>query len=183
MLGKAIYVPKEDLLGDIPNGISFLKEIPERCLRKINLATSVKDQSFYKNTGEFYKSIATETGLDAKYEGNFVLGASLDITTRSISGRKREVSGTSLNLATKAYEQQLTPNCLYGTEMHSRIGADLAELETEISSPWHKSSLRHYQRYHLHVMYKSMLKLPSRSDEARIIIYLDTIQYYKCHDK
>lgn len=106
----------------------------------------MKDQSFYKNTGEFYKSIATETDLDAKYEGNFVLGTSLDTTTKSVSGRKREVSGTSLNLATKAYEQQLTPNCFYETEMHSRLAEDLAALKTKISSPWHRSSWRDYQR-------------------------------------
>ena len=146
LLGKSIYVPKEDLLGDIPNGISFFKEVPGECLRKVNLATTVKDQSHYKNTGEFYKSIATETGLDAKYEGGFSLGASLDATTKSVSGSKRDVSGTSLNLATKAYEQQMKPNCLYSTEMGSRILSDYGKLPEKISTPWHKSSWRDYQR-------------------------------------
>ncbi|XP_028406201.1 DELTA-alicitoxin-Pse2a-like [Dendronephthya gigantea] len=148
LLGKSIYVPREDLLGDIPNGISFFKEIKtEECLRKVNLATTIKDQSFYKNTGEFYKSIATETGLEAKYEGGFSLGASVDATTKSVSGSKREVSGTSLNLATKAFEQQMKPNCLYNTEMHSRLLSDFESLPERISTPWHKSSWRDYQRF------------------------------------
>ncbi len=149
MLGKAIYVPREDLLGDIPNGISFFKKFSDTCLRKVNLATTTKDQSFYKNTGEFYKSIATESGLDAKYEGHFSLGASLDVTTKSVSGSKREVSGTSLNLATKAFEEQLKPNCLYDTEMDSRIVSDFSALEKKIATPWHKSSWRNYQRYRI----------------------------------
>jgi hypothetical protein len=147
LLGKAIYLPKVDLLGDIPNGASFFKKFPETCLRKVTLAITTKDQSFYKNTGEFYKSIATETGLEAKYEGHFSLGASLDATTKSVSGSKREVSGTSLNLATKAYEQQLKPNCLYDTEMDSRVVRDFSALQKKIATPWHKSSWSNYQRY------------------------------------
>lgn len=147
LLGTSIYVPKEDLLGDIPNGISFFKEIPEECLRTVNLGTTTKDQSFYKNTGEFYKSIATETNLDAKYEGSFSLGTSLDVTTNSVSGSKREISGTSLNLETKSYEQQMKPNCLYNTQMDSKVVSDFAALGTKITNPWRKSSWRDYQRY------------------------------------
>ncbi|CAB3979653.1 Hypothetical predicted protein [Paramuricea clavata] len=147
LLGKSIYVPREDLLGDIPNGISFYTKLPDACKRKVNLATTTKDQSFYKNTGEFYKSIATETGLDAKYEGHFSLGASLDVTTKSVSGSKREVSGTSLNLKTKAYEEQVKPNCLYNTEKHSRLMKDFSALQKKIATPWHKSSWRDYQRF------------------------------------
>ena len=150
LLGKAIYVPKEDLLGDIPNGISFFANAPDDCMRKIDLATTIKDQSFYKNTGEFYKSIATETNLEAKYEGHFTLGASLDVTTKSVSGSKRKVSGTSLNLATKAYEQQFKPNCLYEVEKHSRVLQDFANLKAKVASPWYKSSWRDYQRYATH---------------------------------
>ena len=111
----------------------------------------MKDQLFYKNTEELYKKIATETGLDRKYEGHFLLGASLDITTQGVSGSKREVSGTSLNLATKAFEQQLKPNCLYETEIYSRIGHDFSTLQKKITAPWHKSSWIDYQRYLLHM--------------------------------
>ena len=41
----------------------------------------VKDQSFYENTGQFYKSIATSTNLHAGYESKFTLGFTLDATT------------------------------------------------------------------------------------------------------
>ena len=146
LLGKSIYVPNENLLGDIPNGISFFTKIRKACLRKVDGAITVKDQSHYKNTGEFYKSIATETGLDARYERGFSLGASLDATTKSVSGSKRDVSGTSLNLATKAYEQQMKPKCLYNARMHERILMDYKNLPKKISRPWHKSSWRDYHR-------------------------------------
>jgi hypothetical protein len=88
----------------------------------------VKDQSFYKNTGEFYKSIATQTNLKANYESHFSLGFTLDATTKTVSGSKREVSGTSLNLATKSYELQFLPNCLYETALQDRVMADFARL-------------------------------------------------------
>ena len=128
VLGKAIYIPDENLLGSIPNGISFFKEIPESCLRRVNLATTVKDQTFYKNTAEFYKSIATQNNLKTNYESHFSLGFTLDATTNTVSGGKREVSGTSLNLATKTYEEQLLPNCLYETALHDRVMQDFARL-------------------------------------------------------
>ena len=146
LLGKAIYLPKEDLLGDIPNGISFFYEIPNECLRKVNLQITKKDQSFYKDTGEFYKSVSTETKLDAIYEGSFTLGATLDATTKSVSGSKREVSGTSLNLATKAYEHQLVPDCWYQSKLHSRLIKDFSALQKKITSPWLKTSWRKYER-------------------------------------
>lgn len=147
ILGKSIYIPEEDLLGSIPNGISFFKDVEDRCQRKLNIATTVKDQTSYKNTAEFYKSVSTETNLKAGYEGAFSLGLTLDITTKSISGNKREVSGTSLNLATKSFVQQFLPNCMYETSLHSRVMADFAELPTEIKNPWHKSSWREYHHF------------------------------------
>lgn len=126
---------------------NIINEIPNECLRKVSLHITNKDQSFYKNTGEFYKSVATETNLDAKYEGSFTLGATLDVTTKSVSGSKREVSGTSLNLVTKGYEQQLKPDCWYQTKLHSRLVRDVLALEKKITSPWLRTSWRKYERY------------------------------------
>ena len=147
ILGKAIYVPEEDLLGSIPNGISFFTDVNDRCQRKIKMATTVKDQSFYQTTEEFYKSVATETNLKAGYESSFSLGFTLDVTTKSVSGSKRDVSGTSINLATKSFEQQFLPNCLYETALHSRVISDFARLPTRIGSPWYKSSWRAYHHF------------------------------------
>ena len=135
ILGTAIYIPEEDLLGSIPNGITFFKDIPDNCVRKVDTATTVKDQSYYKNTAQFYKSIATETNLKASYERSFSLGFTLDATTKHVSGSNRSVSGTSLNLATKAYELQLIPNCLYETAVQQRVLDDFARFETKISKP------------------------------------------------
>lgn len=147
ILGKAIYIPEEDLLGSIPNGISFFKEIEERCQRKIKIATTVKDQTYYKNTEEFYKSVATETNLKAGYEGPFSLGVTLDVTTKTVSGSSREVSGTSINLATKAFVQQFLPNCLYESALYSRVVGDFAALPSQIKDPWYKSSWREYHHF------------------------------------
>ena len=111
-----------------PTAYHSSKKCPKHCLRRINLATTVKDQTFYKNTAEFYKSIETQNNLKANYESHFSLGFTLDATTNTVSGGKREVSGTSLNLATKTYEQQVLPNCLYETPLQDRVMADFARL-------------------------------------------------------
>ena len=147
ILGKAIFVPEEDLLGSIPNGISFFKDIEDSCQRKVNIATTVKDQTLYKNTEEFYKSVATETNLKAGYEGPFSLGLTLDVTTKSVSGRTREVSGTSINIATKSFVQQFLPYCMYESPLHSRAMSDFANLPTKIENPWYKSSWRRYHHF------------------------------------
>ena len=147
ILGKAIYIPEEDLLGSIPNGISFFKDIEDRCQRKLDIATTVKDQTYYKNTAEFYKSVGTETNLKAGYEGAFSLGLTLDVTTKTISGSKREVSGTSINLATKSFVQQFLPGCMYESSLHSRLVADFTALPSQIKNPWYKSSWRQYHHF------------------------------------
>ena len=147
ILGKAIYVPEEDLLGSIPNGISFFADVKDSCQRKLDMATTEKDQTFYRNTADFYKSVATETNLKAGYEGAFSLGLTLDVTTKSVSGGSRDVSGTSISLATKSFVQQLKPYCLYGSSLASLVAADFAALPTQIKNPWYKSSWRDYQHF------------------------------------
>lgn len=144
LLGKSIYVPTVDLLGAIPNGITFLKNVSKKCYRKMKHKTTVKDQSFYKNTGQFYKSVATKTNLHGGYESQFTLGFTLDATTKSVSGSNRKVSGTSLNLVTKSFEVQFLSNCLYESELEGRVLNDFAALKTEISKPWFKDSWRNY---------------------------------------
>ena len=147
ILGKAIYVPKEDLLGSIPNGISFFEEVEDSCQRTLRIATTEKDQTFYRNTADFYKSVATETNLKAGYEGAFSLGLTLDVTTKSLSKSSRDVSGTSISLATKSFIQQFKPYCLYRSSLSSLVAVDFAALPTQIKNPWYKSSWRHYQHF------------------------------------
>jgi hypothetical protein len=144
LLGKSIYVPTADLLGAIPNGITFLKNISKECYNKIKRQKMVKDQSFYRNTGQFYKSIATTTNLHAGYESKFTLGFTLDAATKSISGNNRKVSGTSLKIVSKNYELQFKPNCLYESDLQERVLNDFAALQTSISMPWYKDSWRDY---------------------------------------
>ena len=147
LLGKSIYVPISNLLGEIPNGITFLKNVPKECYQKIERRKMVKDQSFYENTGQFYKSIATSTNLHAGYESKFTLGFTLDATTESISGSHRKVSGTSLNFVSMNYELQLKPNCLYESDLQERVFNDFAALQTNITKPWYKDSWRDYDLF------------------------------------
>jgi len=48
-------------------------------------------------------TIATTTGLEANFENDFSFGFTLDVTTHGISGNKRDVSRSSLQLTEKAY--------------------------------------------------------------------------------
>jgi hypothetical protein len=47
--------------------------------------------------------------LNAKQAKLFFLGATLDTITKSVSGDKRSISGTSLKIGQKDFHQQLSP--------------------------------------------------------------------------
>ncbi|CAB4027734.1 Hypothetical predicted protein [Paramuricea clavata] len=151
LLGKSIYIPNEDLLGSIPNGITFFEGISTECTSKMENPTLIKGQSFHRNTEIFFKSIAAETNLKAEVAKVFSLGFTLDATTKSVSGNKRSVSGTSLNIARKDFDLQFASTCLYDTNLQDRVLEDFASLPIEISKPWFKDSWREYDIFlHTH---------------------------------
>ena len=82
--------------------------------------------------------------LKAEVSKLFSLGATLDATTKSVSGNNRSVSGTSLNIGRKDFDLQFSPNCLYNTNLQDRVLEDFASLPIEISKPWFKDSWREY---------------------------------------
>jgi hypothetical protein len=150
-LGKSIYIPNEDLLGSIPNGIIFFDGLSPDCLGKVENPTLIKGHTYYQNTENFFKSIAAEMNLKAEQSKLFSLGATLEATTKSVSGNKRSVSGTSLNIARKDFDIQFSSNCLYNTNMQDRVLEDFSSLPTEISKPWFKDSWREYDVFlHTH---------------------------------
>lgn len=144
MLGKSIYIPEEDLLGSIPNGIVFFEEIPVECFGKAENPTLLKSDSFYQNTENFFKSVATELNLNAQVTKIFSLGTTLDATTKSIGGDHHAVNGASLKIATKHFDTQLSSVCLYETNIQTRVLDDFSELPSSIGQPWFKESWREY---------------------------------------
>lgn len=143
-LGQSIYVPATDLLGSVPNGIHLFAHLQADCIQNQSLHKSVRNTVYYRDTEALYSTIATSSGLQANFENDFNFGFTLDVTTKSISGEERDVSGLSLELTEKSYILLLSKDCLLqGTPLSEFMG-DFHKLNSSIDKPWLGESWREY---------------------------------------
>ncbi|XP_029181532.2 DELTA-thalatoxin-Avl2a-like [Acropora millepora] len=143
-LGQSIYVPNTDLLGSVPNGIHPFSLIQEHCIQNQSLHKSVRNTNYFRDTEALYGSIATTIGLQGNFETDFSFGFTLDATTKSISGAKRDVSGLSLELKEKAYILLLSKDCLLQATPSPQFMYNFQSLSSKISKPWLAESWREY---------------------------------------
>lgn len=143
-LGQAIYVPGTNLLGSVPNGIQLFSSLQGRCIQNQSLHKSVRNTDYYKDTETLYSTIATTNGLQANFETDFSFGFTLDVTTKSISGEKRDASGSSLQLTEKAYILLLSKDCMLQRTPSPQFMDDFQRLNSSISKPWLASSWQEY---------------------------------------
>jgi hypothetical protein len=155
-LGQGIFVPETDLLGSIPNGIHVFESLQSSCIEKVPLNQSVRYDNYIRDTSSLYTSISTSTGMKASYEADFTMGFTLDVTTKSISSTKRTVSGDSLRLAAKSFQQYVSSNCLLRGTLLKEFVEDFQALNSTINKPWMPESWRMYkiflQKYGSHVI-------------------------------
>ena len=144
-LGQSIYVPDTDLLGSVPNGIHPFSFIQAQCIQNQSLHKSVRSTNYFRDTEALYNSIATTNGLQSNFETDFTFGFTLDVTTKSISGEKRDVSGLSLDLKEKAYILMPSKDCLLQGTPSPQFMDDFQSLSSNISNPWLAESWREYQ--------------------------------------
>nr|QNH72432.1 toxin candidate TRINITY_DN37583_c0_g1_i1.p1 [Pachycerianthus maua] len=145
-LGEAFYVPDVDLVTSIPNGVKIFSDIPEECIEQRKIGKTSRNEHYYKDTSAFYKSISTSTQLDASYQTNFAMGATLDATTKHVSSTTREVTGTSLKLTAKKYKKIIQRNCLLEGNFIDSFKTEFEALESTIKKP---SLKEHWRKYHL----------------------------------
>ena len=143
-LGQSIYVPATDLLGSVPNGVHLFSSLPAHCIQNQSLHKSVRNTDDYRDTEGLYNSIATTSGLQANFETDFSFGFIFDVTTKSISGKKRDVSGLSLQLTEKAYTLLLSKDCLLQGTPSPQLMDDFQNLRSSISNPWLAESWQEY---------------------------------------
>lgn len=142
--GQSIYVPETDLLGSVPNGIHLFSPLQAGCIQNQSLPKSVRNTDYYKDTETLYSTIATTTGLQVNFENDFSFGFTLDATTPGISGKKRDVSGSSLQLTEKAYILLLSKDCLLQGTPLPQFMEDFHRLNSIINNPWLAESWREY---------------------------------------
>lgn len=144
LLGQSIYVPQTDLLGSAPNGAHPFLSVQASCMQNQPLHKSVRNTDYYKDTRALYSSIGTATGLQGNFQTDFSFGFTLDVTTKSISGAKRDVSGLSLELTEKAYILLLSKDCLLKGTPSPDFLDDFQRLSSNIIKPWLSESWREY---------------------------------------
>ena len=160
-LGKIIFLPNINLLADFQEKEnSNFDPLPPKCFKKFINTTSSSNFDYYKNTKEFYTSLATESGLSASLTSTFTLGATVSVATKSKSSEKSEVSGISLikqALAEKIYVDKKCLTSAKTSTLNEEFMEYLEELPLKIDHPWLPNFWEEYKtfldKYGSHVYY------------------------------
>ena len=158
VVGQSFYIHKfdllqEELMGGYP---IFQGGLPERCLLTEKIRETDQTFTFFRNTESFYSTLGTSTSISGELRSDFTMGATLDATTRSISGTKRNVRGSTISVFSKERKTYTTSKCQANEQLDADFVKDFFALPKQVSSPWLKSSWDNYQvflnKYGSHVI-------------------------------
>ena len=154
-LGQGIFIPETNILGRFTGGIPIYKNLSSSCFQTAPAPCSSKGHAFYENTKSFYHSVSTKTDLAISFEADFSLGFTLDVTTQSIAGNSRTVSGSSLNIFAETKETSIE-ECLATSQLNDQLVTDFKNLAATIDKPWNDESWQDYdvflRQYGSHVI-------------------------------
>lgn len=102
--------------------------------------------SFYDNTYSFYSSLAIESSISAEFSADFTMGASLDATTKSISGVNRRVRGITFNSYSRASSDFLHRSC-FKAKLDHTLQKDFEALAAVVDNPSPESSWYDYKAF------------------------------------
>ena len=100
-LGKRIYLPKTNLLGDFQEGeASFFEPLPLTYFRRTRLHYSGSNFEYYPSTKALYKKMAVGATLQPSLQSAFTLGVTLSTLTQNVDSKETNFSGISLIIRT-----------------------------------------------------------------------------------
>ncbi|XP_072014934.1 DELTA-thalatoxin-Avl2a-like [Amphiura filiformis] len=133
VIGQSFYIPTYDLQGDtLRGGYQLFEHIPDKCIGVKEEAVIDSFSSYFKDTATFYKSLSTDTSLDVSVNS---LGATLDATTKSVSGNSRDVSGLTYTHLSKSKNEYLEQSCLSKMNLERHIASSFENLPLSIDRP------------------------------------------------
>lgn len=150
-VGNAVNLPKHNLLsGDMTGGFPVFKNLPSKCIRTAQNPQLDGDTSFYEDTSSFYSSLGTYSSISGELRADFTMSATLDATTKSISGSKRTVRGTTYHSYAKISSDFLQMKCLRDVlhvELDDTLRKDFEALPAFIDNPSPASSWVEYKLF------------------------------------
>ena len=159
-LGKGIYLPKTNLLGDFPDGeASFFEPLPPTCFRRTRLHYSGSNFEYYPSTKAFYKTMAVGATLQPSLQSAFTLGVTLSSLTQKVDSKETNFSGISLIVRAFTEKVLLVNDCLIDETISTlklALVNDFEKLPLIINMPCLKNSWKAYdiflKKYGSHVI-------------------------------
>ena len=149
-VGKSLYLPKQDLMNPNFDGKNIFQHFDENCYISVDTdRRTVEKRSYFHDTEDFYKKISTDSGVDAKLQGSYTMGATLNTKTQSLSSGSVDVSGTTINIWTYVASTSLNPKCYKGSgiQLNGDLIEQLDSLPSKIDKPELESSWIQYDNF------------------------------------
>ena len=84
-LGKSLILRKQDIVNPNFDGKDIFQKLPPNCFVPTpEDQQTTETRTSYRNTETFYKKIATESGLSVNLQGEYTMGATLNIKTQAL---------------------------------------------------------------------------------------------------
>ena len=156
VIGQSFYIPGIDLnTEELHGGIQIFSQVND-CIGEQPFRQTDHHFTFFKSTESFYSSVSSDTKISATFQTHFTLGFTLDVTTKSISGRSRNVTGMTYTDMSLTKQVFLQLHCLKTPNLDSDLLSRFESLPSSISEPWTPSGWSAYQmflnRYGSHVV-------------------------------
>ena len=147
VIGQSFYIPLIDLNAEeLHGGVQVFSQIDD-CIGEEPFLQTKRQNSFFKDTESFYSSISSESSISAKFRSDFTMGVTLDVTTKSISGRSRNITGmtyTDMSLTKQAFLQS---QCLEIPKLNGDLLSRFERLPSSISKPWSHTGWSAFQLF------------------------------------
>ena len=148
-VGQSYYLAKTDILGEelIGGADVLILNTTQDCFVCNKSEIIYDSSSYFENTAAFYSSIAEDYNLGAQLKRDFILGVTLDSTTKSISETNRTVKGSALNVLSKIGHCVVKPECIYDEGYHTLSPYFLSVFESLPRQTTHWGGIYNFSAY------------------------------------
>ena len=147
-LGKGIYLPKTNLLGDFQEDeASVFNSFPQDCFIKKPRRRISSNFNYYKSSKAFFSKLAVGVDLDASLESTYTLGVTLNSFAQKVDSKESTLSGVSLDTRSLTTEIIVRKDCLQERALDKKFTKDLELLPLTIEKPWLKRSWDRYNTF------------------------------------
>ena len=135
-LGKGIYLPKTNLLGDFQEDeASVFSSFPQDCFIKQPKRRISINVNYYKSSKAFFSKVAVGADLDASLESTYTLGVTLNSFAQKVDSKESTVSGVSLDIRSLTTKIIVRKDCLQERALNKKFTKDLELLPLTIEKP------------------------------------------------